>query len=183
VASVRSLLAKWLGGAGAPRTGGVRSLLARWLGGAGTSAAPEGGLVAGGSADVRRVRTYEASGGLLFGGSADVTHTRGPQSVIVVFPPLSAVSFQKDREHAKKLVEEVYGINIDDPMADAIVAIARQNYGGDIAAAVGSEEVRELVERYAAATGQKMLSTGLSEEEILEIEDEEIIMLFIAMMR
>jgi hypothetical protein len=119
------------------------------------------GLVAGGSADVARTRSYEASGGGVFGGSATVTHTRGPQSVIVVFPPLPAVSFQKDREHAKKLVEEVYGIKIDDPTADAILAIARQKYGADIAAAVGSEEVCELVTRYAAATGQKMQSATL----------------------
>jgi hypothetical protein len=37
--------------------------------------------------------------------------------------------------------------------------------------------VRELVTRYAAATGQKMQSAILSEEEILEIEDEEIVLL------
>jgi hypothetical protein len=182
MASVRSLLAKWLGGAGAPRTGGVRSLLARWLGGAGTSAPSEGGLVAGGSAAVTRTRSYEASGGAVFGGSATVTTQRGAQSVIVVFPAIPAFPLQQDRDNAKKLVEEVYNVKIDDRTADAIVAIARQKYGGYVAAAVGSEEVRELVTRYAAATGQRMQLAILSEEELLEIEDEEIIMLFVAMM-
>jgi hypothetical protein len=180
MASVRSLLAKWLGGAGAPHGAGIRSLLARWLGGAATEALSQGGGRFGGSADVARTRSYEASGGAVFGGSATVAHSRGAQSVIVIFP---AASFENDRDEIKKLVEEVYRIQIDDATADVILAIARQRYGGDIAAAVGSEEVRALVNRYAAATGQKMQPAALSDEEILEIEDEEIAMLIFAMMR
>jgi hypothetical protein len=185
MASVRSLLAKWLGGAGAAPPAGVRSLLARWLGGAGTEAPSQGGLVGGGSADVARTRSYEGSGGLVFGGSATVTQISGQQSsssFIVVFPAAPVFPFQKDRDEVKRLVEEVYRVQIDDLTADQILAIAKEKYSGDISVAVHSQAVHDLVKRYAAATGQGMHSASLSNE-ILEIEDEEIIMLMAAMMR
>ncbi len=82
MSSIRSLLAKWLGGAGASPPGGVRSLLARWVGGAGTSALSQGGLLGGGSADVTRTRSYEASGGGLFNGAAIVAQDSGQQAFL-----------------------------------------------------------------------------------------------------
>src|SRR5689334_13431535 len=120
MATVRSLLAKWLGGAGTRRPAGVRSLLARWIGGSGTSGLGQGGGQFGGSADVARTRSYEASGGAVFGGTATVSHSRGAQSVIVVYPAVPATSVQNDRDKVKKLVEEVYHIEIDDATADSI---------------------------------------------------------------
>jgi hypothetical protein len=60
-----------------------------------------------------------------------------------------------DRQHAKDLVKQVYGMSINDATADQIVQIAKQSYGSQIDVAVRSSQVRDLLKLYAQATGQK----------------------------
>lgn len=110
-AATRSLLARWLGGAGAIPPGGVRSLLARWLGGAGTQGLSQGGLIGGGSADVARTRSYEGPGGGVFDGSAIVTQISGAQdfSVVVAFPaPLRPEAKPVAEPERKRRVRQTY---------------------------------------------------------------------------
>jgi PIN domain nuclease of toxin-antitoxin system len=46
--------------------------------------------------------------------------------------------FETDRDHIKKLVKQVYGMDINNAMADQIAAIAKQKYGGQHDMAVRS---------------------------------------------
>jgi hypothetical protein len=54
--------------------------------------------------------------------------------------------FETDRDHAKKLVKQVYGMDINNATADQIVQIAKQSYGKQIDVAVRSPEVRRSTE-------------------------------------
>jgi hypothetical protein len=63
--------------------------------------------------------------------------------------------FGDARKHIKKLVKEIYGMDINNAMADQIVAIAKQSFGGQHDVAVRSPQVRELLRLYAQTTGQK----------------------------
>lgn len=60
-----------------------------------------------------------------------------------------------DRQHAKDLVKQVYGMDINNATADSIVQIAKQSFGNQIDVAVRSPQVRELLKLYSQATGQK----------------------------
>jgi hypothetical protein len=61
--------------------------------------------------------------------------------------------------HASKLIKQVYGIDIPKSSGTVkqVVAIAQQEFGGQISVAVRSPGVRQLVMLYSEATGQKML--------------------------
>lgn len=63
--------------------------------------------------------------------------------------------FGDDRGHVKKLVKQVYGMDINNPTADAIIQIAKQKYGGQHDLAIRSPEVRELLRLYAQTMGDK----------------------------
>jgi hypothetical protein len=63
--------------------------------------------------------------------------------------------FGDDRKHAKRLVKDVYGMDINNATADQIVQIAKQGFGGQIDVAVRSQQVRDLLKLYSQATGQK----------------------------
>jgi hypothetical protein len=63
--------------------------------------------------------------------------------------------FESDRDHTKKLVKRIYGFDINDSTADAIINIAKQRYGGAISIAVRSQEVRDLLKLYAETIGNK----------------------------
>ncbi|MCL4488676.1 MAG: hypothetical protein M1570_11175, partial [Chloroflexi bacterium] len=60
--------------------------------------------------------------------------------------------------HASKLIKQVYGIDIPKSSGTVkqVVAIAQQEFGGQISVAVRSPGVRQLVMLYSEATGQKM---------------------------
>ncbi len=60
--------------------------------------------------------------------------------------------------HASKLIKQVYGIDIPKSSGTVkqVVAIAQQEFGGQISVAVRSPSVRQLVMLYSEATGQKM---------------------------
>jgi hypothetical protein len=68
---------------------------------------------------------------------------------------LKSIFGKGDRQHAKDLVKQVYGMSINDATADQIVQIAKQSYGNQIDVAVRSSQVRDLLKLYAQATGQK----------------------------
>lgn len=55
---------------------------------------------------------------------------------------------------AKRLVRQAYHIDISNSMANQIVGIAKQSYGGTMSIAVMSPEVRQMLGLYAAGTGQ-----------------------------
>jgi hypothetical protein len=64
---------------------------------------------------------------------------------------------QTDQAHARDLVKRMYGIDISNiSILNQIVAIAKQNFGGQIDMAVASPQVQQLVALYSAATGQGM---------------------------
>lgn len=63
--------------------------------------------------------------------------------------------FESDSDHAKKLVKQVYGMDINNATANSIIQIAKQSYGGQIDVAVRSQQVRDLLKLYSQATGQK----------------------------
>ena len=56
---------------------------------------------------------------------------------------------------AKRLVKQIYSLNIDTATAKQIAAIAKQSYGGHVSSAVRSPEVRQLLQLVAENTGQK----------------------------
>ncbi len=57
-------------------------------------------------------------------------------------------------KEATRLVQQQYRMTIGRNIADQIVAIAKQSYGGTVSIAVRSPEVREMLGLYAAGTGQ-----------------------------
>lgn len=71
-----------------------------------------------------------------------------------------------DRKHAKDLVKQVYGMDINNATADQIVAIAKQSYGGQIDVAVRSQQVRDLLKLYAQTTGQKSAEDKFVQDKI-----------------
>jgi len=61
---------------------------------------------------------------------------------------------ESPRREAKRLVREIYHIDINNSTADQIVAIAKQNYASHVSLAVRAPEVRQMLGLYAAGTGQ-----------------------------
>jgi hypothetical protein len=57
---------------------------------------------------------------------------------------------------AKRLVKELYAVNIDTAMAKQIVSLAQSKYAGHVSIAVRDPDVRKMLELYAQGTGQKM---------------------------
>jgi hypothetical protein len=61
-----------------------------------------------------------------------------------------------DQQHARQLIKQMYGVDISNlSILNQVVAIAKQKYGGMISLAVASPDVQQLVNLYAAATGQR----------------------------
>jgi hypothetical protein len=69
---------------------------------------------------------------------------------------------ESPRNHAKKLVQSMYGITINNAVADSIVSLAKQSYGNQISVAVRSPEVRQMLGLYAAGTGQRMPQSAMT---------------------
>jgi hypothetical protein len=118
-------------------------------------------VLASGSAltDLRRggvKGVFEAAGGgALIGGAVG-----GPVGAVIggaigAGAGLIRMLFETDRQHVKKLVKQIYGMDINNATADQIVAIAKQSFGGQHDVAVRSPQVRELLRLYAQTTGQK----------------------------
>jgi hypothetical protein len=56
---------------------------------------------------------------------------------------------------AQELVKQRYGVTIDQTTGQHIADLANQKYGGNISVAVQSPDVRQMLQLYAAATGQR----------------------------
>ena len=63
---------------------------------------------------------------------------------------------ESPENEAKRLVKQLYSINIDAQMAKQIVAIAQQKYAGHVSIAVRDPDVRKMLMLYSEGTGQKM---------------------------
>ena len=58
-------------------------------------------------------------------------------------------------EKAKEKIKATYGVEIKDKgVLQQVVDIAKQGYGGNLDMAIGTQQVRDLVELYALSTGQ-----------------------------
>jgi hypothetical protein len=69
-----------------------------------------------------------------------------------------AAGVESPRRKAIREVKQDYHITISNSMADQIVQIAKQKYGSNIAIAVRSPDVRQMLGIYAAGTGQSQNS-------------------------
>jgi hypothetical protein len=58
-------------------------------------------------------------------------------------------------DKAIKQVRSTYGVTISKDIASQVVATAKQSFGGDVALAIRSPQLRDLIELYAMSTGQK----------------------------
>src|SRR5579885_3089161 len=63
---------------------------------------------------------------------------------------------ESPENEAKRLVKQLYAINIDNSMAKQIAGIAQQKYAGHVSIAVRDPDVRKMLMLYSEATGQKM---------------------------
>jgi hypothetical protein len=180
MASIRSLLAKWLGGASTPPHAGIRSLLARWLGGAG-NAAIQPDIECGGVADIARIRTYTGSGGAVLGGSAVIAQISGAQEIARGGVPF-LIPFlrpkQKPVAERKRTVRQTYryvatgGLELS---ASAAVSRSRSILaigGAALSVSAAIERTRVL------NPGLGFISSGVADIElydaIYDTEDEEI---------
>jgi hypothetical protein len=65
-----------------------------------------------------------------------------------------AAGVESPRNQVLRLGRQIYHINISNGVADQIVLMASQSYGGNIAVAMRSPEVSRMLGLYAAGTGQ-----------------------------
>jgi hypothetical protein len=72
---------------------------------------------------------------------------------VAMFEKLFGV--ESPQNEAKRLVKQIYSINIDNSMARDIVNIAQQKYAGHVSIAVRDPDVRKMLMLYSQATGQK----------------------------
>jgi hypothetical protein len=71
---------------------------------------------------------------------------------------ISSVFFESAQKKAHDDIKSIYGVNIpqNSGTIKQVVQIAQSQFGGDVAVAVRSPSVRQLVMLYSEATGQKM---------------------------
>ena len=71
---------------------------------------------------------------------------------------ISSVFFESAQKKAHDDIQSIYGVNIpqNSGTIKQVVQIAQSQFGGDVAVAVRSPSVRQLVMLYSEATGQKM---------------------------
>jgi hypothetical protein len=63
---------------------------------------------------------------------------------------------ESPENEAKRLVKQIYSINIDNSTAKQIASIAQQKYAGHVSVAVRDPDVRKMLMLYSEATGQHM---------------------------
>jgi hypothetical protein len=71
---------------------------------------------------------------------------------------ISSVFFESPQKKAHDDIQQIYGVNVpqNSGTIKQVVQLAQSQFGGDIAVAVRSPSVRQLVMLYSEATGQKM---------------------------
>ncbi len=72
---------------------------------------------------------------------------------VAMFEKLFGV--ESPQNEAKRLVKQIYSINIDNSMAKDIVNVAQQKYAGHVSLAVRDPDVRKMLMLYSQATGQR----------------------------
>jgi hypothetical protein len=92
--------------------------------------------------------------GFKFGGPIGAAIGAGVGLGIGVGEQLAGV--ESPENEAKRLIKQIYSVNIDTNMAKQVVAVAQQKYGGHVSVAVRDPEVRKMILLYSQATGQKM---------------------------
>ena len=65
-----------------------------------------------------------------------------------------AAGVESPRHEVQRLAKSIYHISVNNSTADQIVAMANQSYGGNVATAMRSPQVRQMLGLYAAGTGQ-----------------------------
>jgi hypothetical protein len=123
----------------------------------------QGGMIGAGiglGADGLRRGGYKGMMETAAGGALIGSQVGGPAGALVGAVIGGAIGtvrmfMESDRDHIKKLVKQVYGMDINNSMADQIAVIAKQSFGGAHDVAVRSPQVRELLRLYAQTTGQK----------------------------
>jgi hypothetical protein len=76
---------------------------------------------------------------------------------------------ESPQNEAKRLVKQIYSINVDNSMAKDIVNVAQQKYAGHVSLAVRDPDVRKMLLLYSQATSQKFpLSASTPQSAALE---------------
>lgn len=88
--------------------------------------------------------------GFQYGGPIGAAIGAGIGGLVGLFGSFFKTAMQK----VKDQVKQAYGLSVDDSTAQAILNIAKQQYGGDIPMAISSAEVRNMLAMYSQATGQ-----------------------------
>ena len=115
------------------------------------------GLLGSGAGTWRGIMEGTAGGAMLgfqAGGPLGAAIGASIGAEIGLFEKLFGV--ESPENEAKRLVEQLYSINIDTQMAKQIVSIAQQKYAGHVSIAVRDPDVRKMLMLYSQATGQKM---------------------------
>src|SRR5579885_955521 len=115
------------------------------------------GLLGSGAGTWRGVMEGTAGGAMLgfqAGGPLGAAIGASIGAEIGLFEKLFGV--ESPENEAKRLVEQLYSINIDTQTAKQIVSIAQQKYAGHVSIDVRDPDVRKMLMLYSQATGQKM---------------------------
>jgi tape measure domain-containing protein len=110
-----------------------------------------GGLAKGGWMGVGMTTAGGALIGAKFGGPVGAAIGAG----VGFIAGLIRLQYKSAQQKMTDKIKQVYGISISKELAAQFVEIAKSQYGGDLNMAVYSPQVRELVQLYSLATGQK----------------------------
>jgi hypothetical protein len=93
--------------------------------------------------------------GMMFGGPLGAAIGAGIGAAVGLGVGITRLFIKTQDEKIRAAIKQVYGIDIPDAnIRKQIAEIAKQQYGGNIAVAVRSAEVQELVRLYSLSTGQ-----------------------------
>lgn len=130
-----------------------------------------GGLLLGGGillADGIRRRSLAGAGEAAVGGALIGFKFGGPVGAAIgaaagLGAGLVATLFKKGEDKAREMIKQVYGIEIREKnVLKLFLAIAKNNFGGDLRLAIASRESRELIETYKLTQGDKSGLPGQS---------------------
>lgn len=129
------------------------------------------GMVVNGSERGNLTGTLESTGGGLLAGSQIGFMAGGPIGSLIggaigagvgLISGIMGMLFGTTTDKIKKQVKAAYGITIGTDVAQAIYKIAQQSYGGSIALAISSAQVRQMLALYADATAQQGNANAIS---------------------
>lgn len=106
--------------------------------------------------------TTGAGIGFMAGGPAGALLGAGIGAAVGGIAGLFSLFRENPRDKVKKIVKQSYGLDIDNGVADSIVKMAQETYGGNYALAVSSPQIRQMLAMYAQATGAGQLAQSIS---------------------